>query len=73
MPQGTLINTSSKRTKRNGKYKLYIREKTWTDYKCQEKVYRIISKCSKQAQKVYNTRHDWLRKVIHLELYEIKI
>ena len=28
----------------------------------------IISKCSKQTQKEYKTRHDWVGKVIHWEL-----
>ena len=28
----------------------------------------IISKCSKQSQKEYKTRHDWVRKVIDKEL-----
>ena len=28
----------------------------------------IISECNKLAQKEYNTRHDWVGKVIHWEL-----
>ena len=28
----------------------------------------IISECSKLAQKEYKTKHDWVGKVIHLEL-----
>ena len=30
----------------------------------------IISECSKLVQKEYKTRHDWMRKVIHWELYK---
>ena len=30
----------------------------------------IISECSKLAQKEYKTRHDWLCKVIHWELWK---
>ena len=30
----------------------------------------IISDCSKLAQREYKTRHNWMRYVIHLELYQ---
>ena len=33
-----------------------------------ETINHIISECSKLAQKEYNTRHDWVGKVIHWEL-----
>ena len=33
-----------------------------------ETINHIISQWSKLAQKEYKTRHDWVRKVIHLEL-----
>ena len=33
-----------------------------------ETINHIISECSKLAQKEYKTRHDWVGKVIHLEL-----
>ena len=33
-----------------------------------ETINRVISKCSKLALKEYKTRHDWVGKVIHLEL-----
>ena len=33
-----------------------------------ETINRIISECSKLAQKEYKTRHDWMGKVIHREL-----
>ena len=29
---------------------------------------RYKSECSKLAQKEYNTKHDWVGKVIHMEL-----
>ena len=32
-----------------------------------ETVYHIISGCSKQAQKEYNIRRDWVETVIHWE------
>ena len=32
------------------------------------KLSHIISECSKLAQKECNTRHDWVKNVIHLEL-----
>ena len=35
---------------------------------CEEKVHHIISKCNKQAQKEYKTRHDSVGRVIHWEL-----
>ena len=34
----------------------------------EETINRIISECSKLAQKEYKTRHDWVGKVIHREL-----
>ena len=30
----------------------------------------IISKCSKKAQKEYKTRHDWVSKMIHWEMFK---
>ena len=33
-----------------------------------ETINHIISKCSKLPQKEYNTRHDWVGKVIHWEM-----
>ena len=33
-------------------------------------VNHLISKCSKLAQKEYKTRHNWVSKVIHWELYK---
>ena len=30
----------------------------------------IVSECSKLAQKEYRTRHDWVEKMIHRELYK---
>ena len=33
-----------------------------------ERVYHIISECSKLAQKEYKTKHDWIGIVIHWEL-----
>ena len=30
----------------------------------------IISRSWKQAQKEYKTRHDWIGKVVHWELYQ---
>ena len=34
------------------------------------KINHVISECSKLAQKEYKTRHDWMGKVIHWELYK---
>ena len=33
------------------------------------KLLHIISKCSKAAENWYKTRHDWVGKVIHWELF----
>ena len=35
-----------------------------------ETINHIISECSKLAQKEYKTRHDWVGKLIHWELYK---
>ena len=35
-----------------------------------ETINHIISECSKLAQKEYKTRHDWMGKVIHWEMYK---
>ena len=35
-----------------------------------ETINHIISECSKLAQKEYKTRHDWVGKVIHWEMYK---
>ena len=35
-----------------------------------EAINHILSKCSKLAQKEYKTRHDWMSKVIHWELWK---
>ena len=35
-----------------------------------EMINHIISKCSKLAQKEYKTRHNWVGKVIHWELWK---
>ena len=35
-----------------------------------EMINHIISECSKLAQKEYKTRHDWVGKVIHWELFK---
>ena len=48
--------------------------KTQQNSKCKlcgdrdETINRIISECSKLAQKEYKTRYDWVGKVIHCEL-----
>ena len=47
-----------------------------SEYRCKlcgerdETINHIISECSKLAQKEYKTRHDWVGKVIHWELYK---
>ena len=47
-------------TEQNNKYRLYgERDKT---------INHIVSECSKQSQKKYKTKHDWVGKLIHLEL-----
>ena len=33
-----------------------------------EKIYHIITECSKLAQKEYKTRHNWVGKMIHWEM-----
>ncbi len=33
-----------------------------------ETINHIISECSKLAQKVYKTRHDWIGKVVNWEM-----
>ena len=49
-------------------------DKTQQNSKCRlcgdrdETINHIISGCSKLAQKEFNTRHDWVGKVIHREL-----
>ena len=35
-----------------------------------ETINHIISKCSKLAQKKYKSRHDWVGKVIHWEMWK---
>ena len=48
-------------------------DKTQQNCKCgntDETINRIISECSKLAQKEYNTRHDWVSKVIHWEMFK---
>ena len=35
-----------------------------------ETINHIISECSKLARKVYNTRYDWVGKVIHNEMFK---
>ena len=35
-----------------------------------EMINHIINECSKLAQKEYKTRHDWVGKMIHWELYK---
>ena len=35
-----------------------------------ETINHIISECSKLARKEYKTRHDWVAKVIHWEMYK---
>ena len=35
-----------------------------------ERVNHILKKCSKLVQKKYKTRHDWVGKIIHWELYK---
>ena len=35
-----------------------------------ETINHIISECNKLAQKEYKTRHDWVGKVIHRELFK---
>ena len=48
------------KTQRNSKCRLYgDRDET---------INHIISRCSKLAQNVYKTRHDWFGKVIHWEM-----
>ena len=44
----------------NSKYRLGRKRDETVNY--------IINECSKIAQKEYNTLHDWVGKVIHLEL-----
>ena len=49
-------------------------EKTQENSKCMlygdsyETINHIISECSKLTQKEYKTRHEWVGKVIHLEM-----
>ena len=49
-------------------------DKTQQNSKCRlcgdrdETINHIISECSKQAQKEYKARHDWVGKVIHWEM-----
>ena len=41
---------------------------------CREKdemIKHIVSNCSKLARKEYKSRHDWMGKVIHLDLCKI--
>ena len=51
-------------------------DKTQQDRKCRlygdrgETINHIISKCCKLAQKEYKTRHDWVDKVIHWEIWQ---
>ena len=51
-------------------------DKTQQNSKCRlcgdrdETINHIISECSKLAQKVYKTRHDWVCKVIHWEMWK---
>ena len=42
--------------------------KCWLCGDRDETINRIISECSKLAQKEYKTRHDWVGKVIHWEM-----
>ena len=37
---------------------------------CDETINLIKSECSKLTQKEYKTRHDWVGKVTHWELYK---
>ena len=51
-------------------------DKTQQNSKCRlcgdrdETINHIKSECSKLAQKEYKTRHDWVSKVIHREMYK---
>ena len=51
-------------------------DKTQQDSNCRlcgdrdEMINHIISECSKLAQKEYKTRHDWMGKVIHWEMFK---
>ena len=51
-------------------------DKTQQNSKCRlcgdrdETINHIINECSKLAQKEYKTRHDWLGKVIHWEMWK---
>ena len=69
----SLLIAAQNNTKRTNhiKAKLMIRSRTANaDYmkKNDETMNHIITKCSKLAQKKYKTRHEWVGKVIHLEL-----
>ena len=50
------------------------KDKTQQNSKCRlcsdrdEMINHIMSECSKLAQKEYKTRHNWVGKVIHLEM-----
>ena len=50
-------------------------DKTQKNSKCRlcgdrdETIKHIISECSKLAQKEYKSRHDWVGKMIHWEIY----
>ena len=49
-------------------------DKTQQNSKCRlcgdETINHIISECSKLEQNEYKTRHDWVSKVIHWEIYK---
>ena len=51
-------------------------DKTQQQRKCRlygyrdETIYHIISECSKLAQKEYETRHNWVSKVIHWDIWK---
>ena len=68
-----LLIAAQNNTIRNNYVKAKI-DKMQQNSKCRlrgdrdETIYYIISECSKLAQKEYKTRHDWVGKVIHLEV-----
>ena len=53
------IKMKTDNIRQNGKY--------WLDGNCDEMVNHIMSECNKLAEKEYNTRHDWVGKVIPWE------
>ena len=70
----SLLIATQNNTKRTNHIKAKI-DKTQQNCKCRlcgdrdETINHIISECSKLPQKRYKTRHNWVGKVIHCELW----